>query len=135
MTATPLEARVRHLPAQPDQPGVDIIDLSGEIDAFGESALNAAYARAEEDQPEAIVLNFAAAGYINSTGIALIVTLLRRARAAQRRLVAYGLSPHYAQIFEITRLSDFLGLFPDEASALASLGVIGVPSLSVPPDA
>jgi hypothetical protein len=30
------------------------------------------------------------------------------------------LSEHYVEIFRITRLADFLQVFPDEASALAS---------------
>jgi hypothetical protein len=32
--------------------------------------------------------------------------------------VAYGLSDHYVEIFNITRLSDFVSVFPDEESAL-----------------
>jgi hypothetical protein len=32
--------------------------------------------------------------------------------------VAYGLSEHYVEIFNITRLSDFVSVFPDEESAL-----------------
>ena len=45
--------------------------------------------------------------------------LLARARAAKRRLVAYGLSDHYVEIFNITRLSDFVSVFPDEETALS----------------
>jgi hypothetical protein len=35
-------------------------------------------------------------------------------------VVAYGLSDHYQEIFEITRLSDFIAIFSDERAALAS---------------
>ena len=31
---------------------------------------------------------------------------------------AYGLTPHYREIFEITRLADFLAINPDEDSAV-----------------
>lgn len=53
----------------------------------------------------------------NSTGIVLIVGLLAKARAANRPVLACGLSEHYQEIFTITRLSDFMSIFPDEASA------------------
>jgi hypothetical protein len=43
---------------------------------------------------------------------------LARARASHIGLRAVGLSPHYVEIFQITRLSDFVELFADEASAL-----------------
>jgi anti-anti-sigma factor len=113
MTTKQLEARVRH------ERGAAVIELRGEIHAGAEDALNAAYAEAESRDPEAILLNFSAVGYINSTGIALIVGLLARARKSDRRLMACGLSEHYVEIFQITRLADYMGLFADEASALA----------------
>jgi anti-anti-sigma factor len=114
MPAKTLEAQVRH------QPAVAIVDLHGEINAFAEDRLNAAYAEAESRAPDLILLNFSDVNYINSTGIALIVSLLARARKAKRRLLACGLSDHYVEIFQITRLVDFMNVFPDEKSALAS---------------
>jgi hypothetical protein len=32
-----------------------------------------------------------------------------------------GLSEHYQEIFRITRLSDFLSVYPDEATALNNI--------------
>ena len=95
-----------------------IIDVQGELTAFAENVLMDAYNQASDGQVRAIILNFEGVDYINSTGIALIVGLLARARAAKRRLVAYGLSDHYVEIFNITRLSDFMSIFPDEESAV-----------------
>jgi anti-anti-sigma factor len=113
MSANSLEANVRH------QPRVAIIDLLGEINAFAEDVLNAAYSDAESRAADLILLNFSNVDYINSTGIALIVSLLARARKSKRTLLACGLSQHYVEIFQITRLVDFMKVFPDEASALA----------------
>jgi anti-anti-sigma factor len=96
-----------------------ILDLHGDINALAESALNQVYAEAEALQPAAILLNFSDVSYINSTGIALIVSLLARARAAGRMLLAYGLADHYVEIFNITRLADFMAVYPDEDSALS----------------
>ena len=112
MAARTLEARVRQ------QPRAAIVDLHGEINAVAEEALNAAYTEAERGDPEVILLNFADVDYINSTGIALIVGLLARARAARQRLVVCGLSEHYVEIFTITRLADFMTVYPNEATAL-----------------
>ena len=54
------------------------------------------------------MLDFSQVDYINSTGIALVVGLLAKARAAHIPLTAVGLSDHYREIFTITRLSDFI---------------------------
>src|SRR5689334_14264250 len=113
MPAKQLEARVHQ------QANAAVIDLRGEIDAFGAEALNTAYAEAERADPAVVLLNFSGVDYINSTGIALIVGLLAKAGTAHRRLIVCGLSEHYMEIFQITRLSDFMTMFPDEQSALA----------------
>jgi anti-anti-sigma factor len=113
MTGNSFNAKIRN------QPGLAVIDLTGEINAFAEEGLNAAYLQAEELDPGTVVINFKEVSYINSTGIALIVGLLAKARQAHRRMVVFGLSDHYVEIFQITRLADFMAIYPDEASALA----------------
>lgn len=112
MSSRPFHAHVRK------EPGVAILDMTGEINSFAEAGMNAAYTDAESENPGKIVLNFTAVDYINSTGIALIVGLLARARKARRAMVVYGLSDHYIEIFQITRLADFMTIYPDEVSAL-----------------
>ena len=101
--------------------GVVAIDLAGDIDGAAEEVLNRAYIQAESANSDPVLLNFSGVGYINSTGIALVVGLLARARKSHRKLVTYGLSDHYQEIFRITRLSDFMGMYDDEASALKQL--------------
>jgi anti-sigma B factor antagonist len=99
-----------------------VIDLHGEVNAFAESGLSAALKEADVYNPSVIVLNFTGVNYINSTGIALIVSILAQARKAHRKLVVFGLSDHYVTIFQITRLSDFMAVYSDETSALSAVG-------------
>lgn len=108
-----LEANVRQ------QSGVAIIDLYGDIDGNAEHALMDAYAKAERQDPAAILLNFDQVAYINSKGIALIVVVLRRAASSDYRLVVCSLRDHFREIFRITRLSDYMTICTDEESALA----------------
>jgi anti-anti-sigma factor len=113
MATHELEASVR------DRDGVAIIDLAGDIGSSAEAALEVAYREAAHGRT-AVVLNFASTDYINSTGIALIVGLLAQARARGITLTACGLSDHYREIFEITRLSDFMRLSDSEDSAIGA---------------
>lgn len=112
MPASPFEAVVRR------RDGVAVLDLRGDIDAAAAAALDAAYTQAAA-APGRVSLNFTGVGYINSTGIALIVGVLARARAERREVAAFGLDDHYREIFTITRLSDFMRLLPDEDAAVA----------------
>jgi len=95
-----------------------IIDLQGEINSFADAELNNAYAEAEAKNPERIVLNLTEVTYINSSGIAVIVGLLAQARKSKLEIAVFGLTEHYRHIFEITKLSDFMSILPDEQSAL-----------------
>ncbi|MEE9216922.1 MAG: STAS domain-containing protein [Anaerolineales bacterium] len=95
-----------------------IIDLQGEINAFAEAALINAYMDASSTEAKSLALDFTDVDYINSTGIALIVSLLAKARKDKQEVLAFGLTDHFQNIFEITRLSDFMQIVPDEAAAL-----------------
>ena len=98
--------------------GVAVIDVRGDVDARAEQSLDRAWQEALGAGPTAVALNFTDTGYINSTGIALIVGILASARAHRVPVRAFGLSPHYLEIFEITRLADFLAISPDEDTAV-----------------
>ena len=111
MPASRFEAEVRV------EPGLAVVIMHGDIDRDAEAGLATAYEAAGE--ASVILLDFSAVGYINSTGIALIVRLLADGRRDRREIRACGLSPHYAEIFELTRLSDYMRIFDDAASALA----------------
>lgn len=81
--------------------------------------MNEVFATALARGAGTIVFNFSGVEYINSTGIALVVGALAKARTAGRPVRAFGLSDHYREIFTITRLSDFMGIFSDESAAVA----------------
>jgi len=100
---------------------IAVIDLAGEIDANADAEMNRAYGEAEASGAKTVLLNFADVTYINSTGIALIVGVLAQARKQGTSLRACGLSDHYREIFEITRLVDFVEIFDDEATAVAAV--------------
>jgi anti-sigma B factor antagonist len=96
------------------------IDIEGDITAGSEDVLMDAYGRASGEELKAIVLNFTALDYMNSGGIGLLVTLLVRAQRQHQQVLAYGLSDHYRQIFELTRLDEAMGIHDSEAEALAA---------------
>ncbi len=96
-----------------------IIDIQGEINAQAENALMDAYTEASSAGAQTIILNFSGLDYMNSSGIGLLVTLLIRVKRQRQRLLAFGLSDHYQQIFELTRLNEAIAIYPNETQALA----------------
>jgi anti-sigma B factor antagonist len=101
---------------------VSVIDVKGELTAFAEGVLMDAYSQASDGRVRAIVLNFEGLEYMNSSGIGLLVTLLIRVNREKQRLLTYGLSDHYQNIFQITRLDDAIGIYNSEEEAVRAAG-------------
>jgi anti-sigma B factor antagonist len=97
---------------------VSVIDVKGELTAFAEGVLMQAYNQASDGRVRAIVLNFEGLEYMNSSGIGLLVTLLIRVNREKQRLLTYGLTDHYQNIFQITRLDDAISIFDSEEEAV-----------------
>jgi anti-anti-sigma factor len=109
------------LDVRPAAGATAIIDIRGEVTAASEQPLSAAYEQAtNEHGAQALILNFSGLEYMNSSGIGMLVTLLVRANRQRQKLAAYGLTDHYRQIFELTRLDEAISIFDDESSALSS---------------
>ena len=98
-----------------------IIDIRGDVTAASESVLMSAYEEAARQGARRLVLNFSGLEYMNSGGIGMLVTMLVRANRHNRQLAAFGLSDHYREIFDITRLSDFIQVFGDLDAAVSQL--------------
>lgn len=111
-----------------------VISVQGELSSVAEGALMDAYVRAcaptsdnaaDKDasarrSPVAIIFDFRQMDYMNSGGIGLLVTLLIRMNRLRQRMLAYGLSEHYQQIFAITRLDEAIGILDTESEALVA---------------
>jgi anti-sigma B factor antagonist len=97
-----------------------VLEVLGELTAFAEDQLMAAYNEACDRKVRNVILNFNGLEYMSSSGIGLLVTLLIRAQRQQKRLLACGLNEHYRHIFELTRLNEAISLHPDEPSALTA---------------
>lgn len=97
---------------------VSVIDIRGDLTAASEAELMEAYRTASGPHTNAVVLNFSRLDYMNSTGIGLLVTILVRAQRQHQQIRAYGLSEHYRQIFELTRLDEAIHIATTETEAL-----------------
>jgi stage II sporulation protein AA (anti-sigma F factor antagonist) len=90
--------------------------LTGDLNGRADETLADAYTRVAALGARRVSLDFGHVGYINSTGIALVVRFLAEARRDGRTVRAIGLTDHYQEIFRITRLSDFMEIVEGDAA-------------------
>ena len=128
MSTTPLQTRVRSADA-----GVAVIELTGDVTAACETELMDAYREAGRAEIRGLVLDFRRLDYMNSSGIGLLVTLLVRAKREGQQVSAFGLSDHYRQIFQLTRLDEVISVHDEEEQAVAAARIRLVSPPSVLP--
>jgi anti-anti-sigma factor len=96
-----------------------IIDLSGDVTNQGQDAIKRAYTQALQSKPERILFNFSETEYINTSGIAVLISIVMQAEKAGRKIGLFGMSPHYQKVFELVRLPLYADLYRNETEALA----------------
>jgi anti-anti-sigma regulatory factor len=98
-----------------------IIDLIGDVTNRGQEAIVSAYAGALESPAERIFFNFGETEYINTSGIAVLISVVIEAEKAGRKIGLYGMSAHYYKVFNLVRLPLYADVYESEAEALASV--------------
>jgi anti-anti-sigma factor len=101
---------------------VGVVRIAGDLTPASEEGLSAAWGKASDDGGRAVVLDFSEMEYMNSGGIGLLVQLLVRANRTKHGLAAAGLSDHYRQIFQVTRLDEAIAIHDDVDAAVAAAG-------------
>jgi anti-sigma B factor antagonist len=95
-----------------------IVDVEGEIDVLTSPRLKTALAGIVDAGSSTIVINLQRVQYMDSTGLGVIVSAMKRIREKDGTIVLTGLGPHLTKIFEITGLRKVFDLYPTESDAL-----------------
>ena len=98
-----------------------IIDLIGDVTSRGQEAIKSTYAKALEGEAECIFFNFGKTEYINTSGIAVLISMVMEAEKLGRKIGLFGMSPHYRKVFTLVRLPLYTDMYESESEALASL--------------
>lgn len=98
--------------------GVGIMNISGDVTSFSESILQQAYNKFTADGIKKLALNFEKVSYINSAGMAVIISILTQARKQEQELRAWGLTDHFQKIFDMVGITKYMDHFGSEDEAL-----------------
>jgi anti-sigma B factor antagonist len=106
-------------------PEAAVIELHGDVNADGDSAIKAAYQEAVDAGGTNVLFNLAGTEYINTSGISVLIAVVMQAKQAGVTVAVSGASPHYRKVFDLVRFSSFVSMYDDEATALAGLAELG----------
>jgi anti-sigma B factor antagonist len=97
-----------------------VCHIEGEIDINSSPEIKKAFSRLIAKKEPRIVINFAKVTYVDSSGLATLVEILKNMRSYGGKLRLANLSPKIKSLFEITKLEKLFEIFADEEEAVST---------------
>ena len=99
---------------------VTVVDIEGRLDAVSAPAAKAQLHELIEKGNRNLVLNLERIGFIDSAGLGMLVSCLRRCTAEGGDFRLAAVPAFCRSIFELTRLTRVFDVFEDEEQAVAA---------------
>lgn len=99
--------------------GIDIVALSGRLVIADVPQIRQKLLAIIEQGNGKLILHLAEVGFMDSSGLSVLVSVFKAARVRGGDIVLLGLSPTVRSLIELTRLQQVFSIFDDEAAAVA----------------
>jgi anti-sigma B factor antagonist len=96
---------------------ITIVDLVGHIDLGSSPALRKTLLNSLKTTKH-MAINLGGVTYIDSSGIASLLEVLREAKDSRKKLVLFGVAGTVLQVLELTRLTGVFEIFANEEQVL-----------------
>ena len=100
---------------------ITVARLEGRLDAAAVRNHRDELKKATEGLDKWMVLNMDKVDFIDSSGLGLIVSLVRNARENSADVAISNLSPQAQTLFELTRMTRIFSIYADENTAIEAL--------------
>jgi anti-sigma B factor antagonist len=101
-----------------DKEGVTVFQVSGEINISTSPELKKQY---EKQPAKKLVVDLEKVGYIDSSGLATLVEILKKTRSQGGSLGLSGMSDKVKSLFEITKLDKLFPVFKSQDEAVSKV--------------
>lgn len=103
-----------------EKSGIAIYRMTGDIDINTSPDVKKSFDKAIGAKKGKVVVNLKDVGYVDSSGLATLVEILKNLRAYGGKLKLTNLSGKVKGLFEITKLDKLFDIVPEENDAVSS---------------
>ena len=103
------------------RPEVNVVRLSGRLDAITYEAAQAVIVEALEKCPAGMILNMGSVDFISSAGLRVMVTVWKQAKADDKKIAIVDVQPPIYKIFKIAAMDKSFHFFENEDEAIREL--------------
>ncbi len=102
-----------------EEDGFQVVTIQGSLADEGNLQAKEAFLQILNEKHSRIVVDLAQMDYISSSGIGLLVSVLRRCRQSGTWMGLCGLRPEIFELFKLTRLNQVFEIFDTRAAAFS----------------
>ncbi|MDX1960159.1 MAG: STAS domain-containing protein [Leptospiraceae bacterium] len=95
-----------------------VIYISGEITSEADEEIVNSYNSIPAEKKARVLIDFSKTAYINSAGIATLISLITKASESHGKIEFSGLNSHFRKVMDIVGLTDFVVIYDSVDSAL-----------------
>jgi anti-sigma B factor antagonist len=100
--------------------GLTVCNVEGEIDINSSPAIKKSFDKLLQSKTPKIIVNLSKVTYVDSSGLATLVEILKNMRSYGGRLRLTNLSSKIKSLFEITKLEKLFEIMADEQEAIST---------------
>lgn len=100
--------------------GLSVCYVEGEIDINSAPAIKKSFDKLLGSKAPKIIINLSKVTYVDSSGLATLVEILKNMRSYGGKLRLTNLSTKIKSLFEITKLEKLFDIMPSEEEAVAT---------------
>ncbi len=97
---------------------VPVIFITGEITSEADEDIVNSYASIPNEKKGRVLIDFSKTAYINSAGIATLISLITKASEINGKIEFCGLNSHFRKVMDIVGLTDFVMIHENVEQAL-----------------
>ena len=101
--------------------GTTVVEVQGELDVATATELREFLLQVMKRYPQKLILDLSGVRFMASSGLAMLISTLKKSKESRIAFGVCGLSPVVRQTVEITTLHEILPIFDDVKEAEASL--------------
>ena len=100
--------------------GLTVCHIDGEVDINSSPDIKKSFDKLISKKTPKVVINLSKVAYVDSSGLATLVEILKNMRTYGGRMRLANLSPKIKSLFEITKLEKLFDIQPTEEDAVKS---------------
>lgn len=100
--------------------GIAVVRVNGDIDINTSPDIKKSFDQLIKDKKDKVIISFKDVDYVDSSGLATLVEILKKLRSYGGKLKLTNFSAKVLGLFEITKLNKLFDILDDEAAAIDS---------------